>query len=60
MTAKSDRKTPRNYGITSEIMHAMAALNKELAERKFDNDLIENAMGHMTNALSAGTKREKQ
>ena len=43
-----------------EILNAMAALDKELEERNFYNSLIENAKGHLTNAMSAGTKREKK
>ena len=43
-----------------ELLNAMAVLDKELEERNFYNSLIENAHGHIANALSVGTKREKK
>lgn len=43
-----------------DILDAMAALDKEQTEMKFHLSLSENIKGHLINALSAGTKREKK
>lgn len=48
------------YKSYEEILNAMAALDKEMTERTFYNSLIENAKAHLTNAMSAGTKREQK
>jgi hypothetical protein len=54
-TANRQRLPYRSY---EEILNAMAALDKELSERNFYTSLIENAKGHLANAMKAGTKRE--
>lgn len=46
------------YKSFEELLNAMAALDKEIEERKFQTSLLENAAGHITNAMSVGTKRE--
>ena len=46
------------YKSFEELLDAMAALNKEIEERKFQTSLIENAAGHIANAMKVGTKRE--
>lgn len=46
------------YKAADELLDAMAALTKEMAEQDFHRDLIMNAAGHITNALATGTKRE--
>jgi len=43
-----------------EILNAMVALDKEITERNFQTSLLENAKGHLTNAMAAGTKRENK
>jgi hypothetical protein len=42
-----------------EILNAMVALDKEIEERNFQTSLLENAKGHLTNAMAVGTKREQ-
>lgn len=41
-----------------ELINAMAAIDKEIEERKFQTSLLENAAGHIANAMKAGTKRQ--
>lgn len=41
-----------------DILNAMAALDREQTEMTFWASMIENAKGHLSNALAAGTKRE--
>lgn len=47
------------YRSYEELLNAMAAIDKELGERSFYISLLENAKGHIANAMKAGTKREK-
>ena len=47
------------YRAFEEMLNAMAALDKEKSEMEFHTSLIDNAMGHMANAMRAGTVREK-
>lgn len=47
------------YKSFQELLDAMIALDKEIEERKFQTSLLENAAGHIANAMSVGTKREK-
>jgi hypothetical protein len=47
------------YKAFEEMLNAMAALDKEKSEMEFHTSLIDNALGHMANAMSAGTVREK-
>lgn len=54
--ANSQRLPYRSF---EELLDAMAALDKELEERSFYNSLLENAKGHIANAMKVGTKREK-
>lgn len=48
------------YKSFEELLNAMAALDKEIYERNFQTSLLENATGHIANAMAIGTKREKQ
>lgn len=48
------------YASAESILDAMAALDALAAEENFKQTLIENARAHLTNSLSAGTKRETQ
>jgi hypothetical protein len=52
--------TPKRlpYKAADEVLDAMAALTKELAEQNYHRDLIENAIGHLHNVMATGTKRE--
>ena len=43
-----------------ERLDAIAALDKEKTELNFHTSLIENAMGHLANAMQTGTVREKK
>lgn len=56
-TANLQRLPYRSY---EEMLNAMAALDKEIEERKFQTSLLENAAGHIANAMKAGTKRESK
>jgi hypothetical protein len=47
------------YKAFEEMLDAMAALDKEKTEMEFHTSLIDNAMGHMANAMKVGTVREK-
>jgi hypothetical protein len=46
------------YRAMEEMLDAMAALDKEKTEMEFHVSLIDNAIGHMTNAMKTGTTRE--
>lgn len=46
------------YASAESILDAMAALDALANEESFKQSLIENAKAHLTNSLSAGTKRE--
>ncbi len=46
------------YRAMEELLDAMAALDKEKQEMEFHVSLIDNAMGHMTNAMRTGTTKE--
>ena len=48
------------YKSFEELLDAMAALDIEITERKLQTDFLENARGHIANAMKVGTKREKQ
>ena len=48
------------YKSFEELLNAMAALDVELSERKLQTDFLENARGHIANAMKAGTKRDKE
>lgn len=48
------------YKSFEELLNAMSALDKEIEERKFQTSLIENAAGHIANAMKVGTKRESK
>ena len=48
------------YKAFEEILNAMAALDKEKTEMEFHVSLIDNARGHIANAMKAGTVREKK
>lgn len=43
-----------------ELLDAMAAISRYMEERKIQDAFIENAAGHITNAMSIGTVREKK
>lgn len=47
------------YQSQEELIDAMTAISFYLQERKIQDTFIENAAGHITNALAVGTKREK-
>jgi len=47
------------YKSFEELLDAMAALDIELETRKLQTDFLENAKGHITNAMRVGTKKEK-
>lgn len=47
------------YQSQEELIDAMTAISLYLQERKIQDTFIENAAGHITNALAVGTKREK-
>jgi hypothetical protein len=47
------------YKSFEELLDAMAALDKEIEERKFQTSLLENVAGHIANAMKVGTKQEK-
>ena len=47
------------YKAFEEMLNAMAALDKEKSESEFRTSLIDNAIGHMANAMKVGTTREK-
>jgi len=47
------------YKSFEELLDAMAALDIELETRKLQTDFLENAKGHITNAMKVGTKGEK-
>lgn len=47
------------YKSFQELLDAMVAIDKELEERNFYNSLLENAKGHIANAMAVGTKRQK-
>jgi len=42
-----------------ELLDTMAAISRYMEERKIQDTFIENAAGHITNAMRVGTKREK-
>lgn len=46
------------YRAMEELLDAMAALDKEKSEMQFHVSLIDNARGHMMNAMKSGTVRE--
>jgi len=46
------------YKSFEELLDAMAALDVELESRKLQTDFLENARGHIANAMTVGTKRE--
>lgn len=46
------------YKAMEELLDAMAALDKEKSEMQFHVSLIDNARGHMMNAMKSGTVRE--
>jgi hypothetical protein len=46
------------YRAMEEMLDAMAALDKEKTEMEFHVSLIDNAIGHMTNAMRTGTSKE--
>lgn len=46
------------YRAMEEMLNAMAALDKEKSEMEFHVSLIDNAIGHMSNAMKTGTTRE--
>lgn len=48
------------YQSQEELIDAMTAIILYLQERKIQDSFIENAAGHITNALAVGTKREKE
>ena len=48
------------YKSFEELLDAMAALDIELETRKLQTDFLENAKGHITNAMRVGTKNEKE
>lgn len=48
------------YQSQEELLDAMAAITLYLQERKIQDTFIENAAGHITNALAIGTKREQE
>jgi len=47
------------YKSFEELLDAMAALDVELESRKLQTDFLENARGHIANAMKVGTKGEK-
>lgn len=47
------------YKAFEEILNAMTALDKEKTELEFHVSLIDNARGHIANAMNVGTNREK-
>jgi hypothetical protein len=57
LEAASRQRLP--YKAFEEMLNAMAALDKEKTEMEFHTSLIDNAMGHMANAMRVGTVREK-
>jgi hypothetical protein len=57
LEAASKQRLP--YKAFEEMLDAMAALDKEKSEMEFHTSLIDNAMGHMANAMKVGTVREK-
>ena len=48
------------YQSQEELIDAMTAISLYLEERKIQDTFIENAAGHITNALAVGTKREQE
>lgn len=48
------------YQSQEELIDAMTAISLYLQERKIQDTFIENAAGHITNALAVGTKREQE
>lgn len=47
------------YRSQEELLDAMAAISRYMEERKIQDAFIENAAGHITNAMTVGTVREK-
>lgn len=46
------------YKAFEDLLNAMAALDKEQTEMEFHVSLIDNARGHIANAMKVGTNRE--
>jgi hypothetical protein len=43
-----------------ELLNAMAVLDVELSKRQIEMDYLKNIQGHITNAMSVGTKRQNK
>jgi hypothetical protein len=48
------------YPAFEEILNGMAALDVLERESEFKQDVIKNAKAHFSNAMAAGTRREKK
>ena len=46
------------HAAADELLDAMAVLDMELSKKQIELDYLENVKGHITNAMSVGTKRQ--
>ena len=57
---ESANRTRMPYKAVEEILDARAALGRLKEEYRLYTDFIENAEGHLDNAVTTGTKREEK